>query len=134
MTNGEESTKENNDDEHMRIITDESYDSFSIIKEPYDYRWGLYESRKDLSKRLKLTLETLAKRHGNDTIVLVTHGGPSSALYYELKQQYNWRGSHGECGYTCWSVYSYDGKNEMSCLAKNCSDHLRNEYNVKRVF
>ena len=121
------------EDEQMSVITDKSYDSMSIIKEPFDFRWGFYESRKDLPKRMKLTLETLAKRHMNETIVLVTHGGPSSSLYYELKSQYDWRGSHGECGYTCWSVYSYDHDNEMSCLAKNCSAHLQKESNESCV-
>ena len=38
----------------------------SIIKKPFDYRWGFYESWNELQKRVKLTFETLAKRHANN--------------------------------------------------------------------
>jgi len=112
---------DDDDDEHGASI-------FSL--EGRTYKWGSFESRTSQQDRMQHVVETLAERHPNGTILLVSHGGPVTHLYERLTGN-DWS-VHGVSSYTSFSVYQRsdaDGDEEGdSCwkaLMTNDSTHVQ---------
>lgn len=91
------------------------------------YRWSNFESRKLVRTRLDGFIRDLIERHPNETILLVSHGGPTTFLFEQLTGR-PWT-DHGVATYASVSVYRHDGSwdsgKKMECLVmndKSCSD------------
>lgn len=69
----------------------------------YSYDPPVFESYKTQRARMLAAMNALSERHVNETIVLVSHGGPVTHLYESITGN-KWD-VHGESGYCCFSVY-----------------------------
>ena len=68
--------------------------------------WGTFESRKMQLSRAKMLADTLAARHPNETILLLSHGSPVTHIF-EVVSGKDWT-VHGVCGYASFSVYPHE--------------------------
>jgi len=56
--------------------------------------------------RAKMLADTLAARHPNETILLLSHGSPVTHIF-EVVSGKDWT-VHGVCGYASFSVYPHE--------------------------
>lgn len=97
-----------------------------------DYKWGDFEFGKTQQDRMEHVVETLSKRHPNETILLVSHGAPVTNLFARLTGN-DWSVPvHGVCSYTSFSIYQKDGQDQggaggslWKALATNDSTHVK---------
>lgn len=45
------------------------------------YTWGSFETEESLQKRMKGMVEYVSKAHPGETVLLVSHGGPTASCY-----------------------------------------------------
>jgi len=88
------------------------------------YNWNNLESRGQLIERLKCTVETLVKKHMNETVLINSHGGPCTYIYQALTKLK----APASCGYTAISLYEYhidsDGRLQWKVLVFNDTEHV----------
>ena len=90
----------------LQAFLDMDHESITTIDVPYSYATKTFESQKTQRRRMHDTLNTLAKHHPGETIVLVSHGGPVTHLYESLTGNH-WD-THGEPKYCSYSIYQQD--------------------------
>lgn len=93
-----------------------------------NYCWESFESRNQLDARVEETIESLAAKHPNQTILVLSHGSPCTKLYERLTGD-NWE-THGVCTYACFSLYQRCngndvGKKKWKALVVNDSSHVK---------
>lgn len=71
-----------------------------------DFCWGTFESRKMQLARAKMLADTLAARHPNATVLLLSHGSPVTHIFESVSGK-DWT-VHGVCGYASFSVYQHE--------------------------
>ena len=71
-----------------------------------DFCWGTFESRKMQLARARALADTLAARHPNETVLLLSHGSPVTHLFESVSGK-DWT-VHGVCGYASFSVYQHE--------------------------
>ena len=71
-----------------------------------DFCWGTFESRKMQLARARALADTLAARHPNETVLLLSHGSPVTHTFEAVTGK-DWR-VHGVCGYASFSVYQHE--------------------------
>jgi broad specificity phosphatase PhoE len=97
------------------------YDHISMTKIKKVYCWGSFESQRDQKNRMFSNLSTLV--HRGRTVLWVSHGGPISHLYYNLRGDIQ-----EECkvpDYASFSIYEFlQDKNSWVPLLVNVNHHL----------
>lgn len=92
------------DEKKATTRVDYNYISKSSIDTPYSFLPPNFESYKRQRRRMKDTMMLLSDNHDwNETIVLVSHGGPVTHLYESLTGN-DWT-THGMSKYCCYSIY-----------------------------
>eukprot|EP00729_Bicosta_minor_P017887 gene17887-24622_t len=66
------------------------------------YTWGSFETEESLQKRMKGMVEYVSKAHPGETVLLVSHGGPTASCYDAVCPG---GGFEGVCGYTGLYLY-----------------------------
>mmetsp|Transcript_50051 Transcript_50051/g.121266 ORF Transcript_50051/g.121266 Transcript_50051/m.121266 type:complete len:759 (+) Transcript_50051:57-2333(+) len=105
-TNDMEIDDDNEGDASLQSYMDLDHESITTIDVPYSYATKTFESFKTQRRRMHDTMNTLAKHHPGETIILVSHGGPVTHLYESLTGNH-WD-THGEPKYCCYSIYQQD--------------------------
>jgi broad specificity phosphatase PhoE len=80
---------------------DLEYAARTSITEPYCFHPEYLESTQDQRNRMRQTVERLCQP--NQTIIVVSHGGPVTHLYEDMTGN-DWQ-IHGESSYCCYSIY-----------------------------
>lgn len=104
-------------------IMDYNYQSVTSLGGDFSYHPNRFESKKMQRSRMEETMSVLSDQHIDETIVLVSHGGPVTHLYENLTGNH-WT-SHGECSYCSFSVYikKDDGITTEEGCQKKQHDH-----------
>lgn len=94
-------------------------------KELCHYCWQSFESRTQVDTRVEETIELLAQKHPNQTILVLSHGSPCTKLYERLTGD-DWE-THGICTYACFSIYqrSSKAKGKWEATVINNSSHVK---------
>ena len=66
------------------------------------YTWGTFETHEQLEDRMRSFINTVAAQYPTETILCVSHGGPTSASYTALCPKGTFE---GVCGYTGMFIY-----------------------------
>lgn len=82
---------------------DKKHVSKSSINAPYCLHPPKFESFRMQRNRMHETINLLSGDHVNETIIMVSHGGPVTHLYESLTGN-KWN-VHGESKYCCYSIY-----------------------------
>jgi broad specificity phosphatase PhoE len=92
-------------DEHLDV----DVDAKSLVPISGDYQWGQFETASDQCDRLEQVAHTVARMYPNETVILVSHGGPVTHLFERLTG----RPFHefGPSKYTCCSIYVHTTTN-----------------------
>mmetsp|Transcript_32946 Transcript_32946/g.79699 ORF Transcript_32946/g.79699 Transcript_32946/m.79699 type:complete len:289 (-) Transcript_32946:447-1313(-) len=93
-------------DEELEKKMDVEYESKSSVETPYSLHPPLFENYNVQRKRMHEALSQLSELHNNETIMLVSHGGPVTHLYESLTGN-NWN-LHGVSKYCCYSIYQQE--------------------------
>jgi broad specificity phosphatase PhoE len=96
-------------DLHSALIkecVDRNHQSLTDLERYYSYDPPKFESCKTQRDRMAAAMNVLSERHVNETIVLVSHGGPVTHLYESVTRN-NWH-IHGESRFCCYSIYVKD--------------------------
>lgn len=94
-----------------------------VYQQEFPYCWGSFETKAQLEKRILETIEKLAQKHPNQTILILSHGSPCTKLY-ELLTGDSWV-THGECTYACFSIYQRQSTEQWVALDINNSCHVQ---------
>jgi broad specificity phosphatase PhoE len=94
--------------EELEPKMDKNYESKSSITEKYSLRPPIFENHKIQQRRMHETLNLLIASD-NNTIVLVSHGGPVTHLFESLTGK-KWN-VHGTSRYCCYSIYEKEEEN-----------------------
>lgn len=97
---------------------DSTHKSYTKIQKVYC--WGSFESNRDQRHRMKSVLQAVAKP--NQTVVLISHGGPVTHLYEALTGNEWW--VHGEAGYASFSIYEWTREGKWEPLVLNEDKHV----------
>jgi broad specificity phosphatase PhoE len=105
----------------QKLLQGIDYDHISITKIKKVYCWGSFESGRDQKNRMLSNLSTLV--HRGRTVLWVTHGGPVTNLYYNLRSEI--REEWKVPDYASFSIYEFlQDKNSWVPLLVNVSHHL----------
>ena len=85
------------------IDTNYTKDNIMYDMERKPYSWNKFETRTEQQDRMEQIVQSLSQRHANETVVIVSHGGPVTHLFERLTHQH-WS-KHGMSKYTCFSLY-----------------------------
>jgi len=100
----------------QRLTIDYEYTSLFNLEDKR-YRWGNFETRKNDAVRMGMVARTLLNKHPGETILLVSHGGPTTHLYAELTGcDFD---SAPLCRYTGTSLYINKGDGMIENLVVN---------------
>jgi len=88
------------------------------------YKYNVFESRGDQKDRMGKVVQHLSNKYPNQTVMLLSHGGPVTNLYERLTE--NDRSEFGFSKYTSFSVYipNRDGGNVWETVVSNESCHV----------
>jgi len=116
-----------NMDVSLTKFVDTSTNNHVYKKAPH-YTWNTFETKQELQNRVEETINLLAKKHPNQTTMVLSHGSPCTKLYERLKSDH-WE-NHGDCTYACFSIYRKrnDVEEDMDsweALVVNNSDHVK---------
>ena len=93
------------------------------------YNWSRMETEGETAQRLKRTAEQLLHAAQGNTVLVCTHGGPSTFLFTQLTGESE--EAFGPCGYTAFSIYKYskapDGAVVWTKIVVNDVEHLGGE-------
>jgi len=116
----------------VSIPIDRTYSSASIF-DASPHSWKNVERKGGIEKRLRLTVESLAKNHANETVLVNSHGGPCTHIFEELIGQK----APTSVGYTAISIYEYQidqhGSFSWKNLILNDTEHLWNNWRHIRI-
>ena len=87
------------------------------------YCWGSFESNHDQRKRMKSVVAAVAKP--DQTVVLVSHGGPVTHLYEAMTGNEWW--VFGESSYASFSIYELTPEGKWIPLVVNENKHVPTE-------
>lgn len=82
-----------------------------------DFCWGTFESQKMQLSRAKVLADTLAARHPNETVLLLSHGSPVTHIFEAISGK-DWT-LHGVCGYASFSVYQHESRSDDDGVGEN---------------
>ncbi|CAK8994083.1 unnamed protein product [Durusdinium trenchii] len=99
---------------------DENYASYVPVRGK-GYRWGHFEFQEEVIQRCCAAVLRLLERHPQETLVFVSHGGPTQYCFKELSGQ-KYRGSSGMCA---MSVLSRKGQEPWQVLLANDASHAK---------
>jgi len=92
-----------------------------------DYKWNNFETTEAKQDRLENVVETLSKRHPDETILLVSHGAPVTNLYERLTG--NHASSFGVATYTSFTIYEKEedetAEASWKAISTNDSTHMK---------
>ncbi len=89
------------------------------------YCWQSFESTSQVETRIEETIERLAEKHPNETILILSHGSPCTKAYTKLTRD-DWQ-THGVSTYASFSIYRKHstGKGNWDALVTNESTHIQ---------
>jgi broad specificity phosphatase PhoE len=95
----------------------------------YAYRWGEFESEQQQQQRMARFAKTiaLAPEYAGQSVLLVSHGGPSSGLHRTLMKVPEHEKSPS-CGFTGLYIYRYVGTGEHEQEQEHGSGGLGGEW------
>ena len=101
-----------------KMMLDPSYVPFFTADA---YTWGTFETHEQLEERMGKFINKVAAQYKGETILCVSHGGPTSASYTALCPTGSYSGT---CGYTGMFIYDRGDGGEWEALVAGDQAHL----------
>jgi len=101
------------------VDTPETDTMYDLQEQPYKY--DMFESPKSLQDRMEVVTRSLSKKYPNQTVLLLSHGGPVTHLYKRLTGN----DQQGIATYTSFSIYTpNEDSDKWEALVSNESCHV----------
>jgi len=107
------------EEEQPPAALDASYAPF-LPMGSLQYQWNCFESEEQLEKRLRTFFDAVAASHPGQTVLLVSHGGPSAALVDAVAPARH----SPACGYCGLYAFRRNGS-DWEALLRADHEHLK---------